>query len=90
MSFRALLSFDEVERGAHPVCERCEVLVKALQNAKYRLDYAMSQMSALGAEKPDMFHAALLETQSLRMDCRALRVEVEHHKTVHFSVSTQE
>jgi hypothetical protein len=43
MSFRALLSFDEVERGAHPVCERCEVLVKALQNAKYRLDYAMSR-----------------------------------------------
>jgi hypothetical protein len=49
------------------------------------------RMSAVvGTRDPDTFNAALLESQSLRMECRAIRGEVECHKAQHFPLETED
>jgi hypothetical protein len=64
----------------------CHVLLNSLEDARNRLDAAMLRMrSVVGTRRPEELRAALLESQSLRMECRALRGEVEHHKAQHGS-----
>jgi hypothetical protein len=71
-------------RAGYPVCEMCRVLLNSLEDARNRLDAAMLRIrSVVGTRRPEEFRAALLEWQSLRMECRALRGEVEHHKPQH-------
>jgi hypothetical protein len=45
--------------------------------------------SVVGTKRPEEFRAALLESQSLRMECRALRGEVERHKAEHDDVPSR-
>jgi hypothetical protein len=69
----------------HPVCGQCVILLDSLGQAKRRHDHAMSQMNKVaGTGNPDAFNAALHEAQSLRMECRALRDEVERHRVQHY------
>jgi hypothetical protein len=80
-----------LHRAAYPVCQTCHVLLNSLEDARNRLDAAMLRMrSVVGTRRPEEFRAALLEWQSLRMECRALRAEVEHHKEQHHQRSTQD
>jgi hypothetical protein len=58
--------------------------LNSLEDVKNRLDAAMGRMrSIVGAGRPEQFAAALRETRSLSMECRALRDEVERHKAEH-------
>jgi hypothetical protein len=75
----------------HPDCGRCKILLNDLQDAASSLQEALLRMSAVvGTRDPDKFNAALLESQSLRMECRAIRGEVEVHKAQHFPLETED
>ena len=71
---------------------------KSQEHASYRsrtprlaFNRALLRMSAaVGTRDPKAFNAALLESQSLRMECGAIRAEVESHKSEHFPVPTQD
>jgi hypothetical protein len=39
--------------------------------------------SLVGVGKPEEFLAALLEAQSLRLECAVIKAEVERHQTEH-------
>jgi hypothetical protein len=48
-------------------------------------------MTALaGAKRSAEYHAALLETQSLRMESQAIRAEVQRHEAEHFPTTQDE
>jgi hypothetical protein len=67
-----------------PGCGTCHVLSNRVEDAKTRLDEAVLRMTNLaGAKRSDEFQAALSEMQSLRMECQALREEVERHQIEH-------
>ncbi len=64
----------------HPDCETCQRLSNSLQDAVDRLEEARLRVSTLaGSQRPSEFHAALTEVQSLLMEGRAIRAEVEDH-----------
>jgi hypothetical protein len=75
----------------HSDCGKCKILLNDLQDAASSLQEALLRMSAVvGTRDPDTFNAALLESQSLRMECRAIRGEVECHKAQHFPLETED
>jgi hypothetical protein len=60
------------------------ILLRSLEDARNRLDSAMLRIrSVVGTKRPEELRAALLESQSLRMECRALRDEVQDHRAKH-------
>jgi hypothetical protein len=67
-----------------PVCERCKVLSDRLKGCMKLLDEAVARMRSLvGAKKPEEFAALLRETESQRMECEAIRAELDRHKRHH-------
>ena len=73
-----------------PFCERCTDLLRSLEDVTDRLDAAMLRIgSVVGTHRPEEFRAALLESQSLRMECRALRDEVQRHRAEHGELPSQ-
>jgi hypothetical protein len=48
------------------------------------LDETIARMRSLGsAKKPEEFAVILRETESQRMECQAIKAEVERHKEAH-------
>jgi hypothetical protein len=43
-----------------------------------------------GAKRSAEYHASLLETKSLRMECQALKAEVQSHEAEHFTATQDE
>jgi hypothetical protein len=73
------------------VCGTCRVLLNRLQDAKEKLVDATLRMRVLmGTGRHEAFEAALRQTQSLQMECRVLRAEVERHKAQHGESATQD
>jgi hypothetical protein len=72
-------------------CGKCKILLNDLQDAASSLQQGLLRMSAVvGTRDRDAFDAALVESEILRMECRAVRREVERHKAQHLSVETED
>jgi hypothetical protein len=70
----------------HPPCETCRLLSESLNDARERYAVAALHMGELaGAGTSDLFNAAQLETQSLHIECEAIKAELQHHKAEHQS-----
>jgi hypothetical protein len=67
-----------------PICEMCRHLIESLQDVRETLQDASTRLSALpAAGRPDSFQDALRKVQSLQMESRVLKAEVERHKAEH-------
>jgi hypothetical protein len=70
----------------HPPCETCRILSESLNDARERYAVATLHMGELaGAGSPDLFNTARLETQSLHLECEAIKAELKRHNTEHHS-----
>jgi hypothetical protein len=59
----------------------CLVLSDRLVKATNRMDEALLRMrSLIGSGKQEEFAAALGESESLRMECQAIRAELQRHR----------
>jgi hypothetical protein len=55
--------------------------MNSLQDAASSLQESLLRMSAVvGTREPQIFDSAVLESKSSRMECRAIRIELEHHR----------
>ena len=68
----------------YPGCETCRIVLDRLLDATTRLDHTILRMrSLIGAKRPDEFEAVLREAESLRMESRTIRAELERHRAEH-------
>jgi hypothetical protein len=68
----------------HSICNTCNVLLKSLRDALYRIDGCILRMRSFACTgRAEAFNAALLESQSLHRECEALRAKAQHHKAEH-------
>jgi putative transposase len=74
----------------HVACDTCGLLSVSLRNTRDRLEAVISRLAWLCRhDRSKLFTAELHEAQSLRMEWRALKAEVEHHKAPRASTTTQ-
>jgi hypothetical protein len=70
----------------HGLCGRCRLLSESLNDVRERYALAALHMGELaGAGKPDLCNAAQFETQSLRVECEAIKAELNRHTAEHHS-----
>jgi hypothetical protein len=68
----------------HVRCDTCRLLSASLQDTRDRLVVVTVRLAEhAGMRRPELFNTNLHESQSLRMECTALKAELEHHKGQH-------
>jgi hypothetical protein len=75
----------------HPFeCVRCLALANDLVEVTSRRDEAVLRMRSLvGLQKPEEFAVALRESESLHMECQAIRAELDRHRADHGQIAIQ-